>query len=163
MTIHNTPAPFIDGDAKNLVCQSRGFQTFTLHLSLQYYTMAGENQLADLRVLGKKPLRGTLDIAELGSVHESHTSTILTGVDDHRWTAIKLVDSPRKTASVKRHANRLLPGPKRKVFGPGKRTNPDDTALEPRLYFLWAWEEAIREVGYEWTRIIARVEQIVKE
>jgi len=155
--------------------KSDGFLMFTFIVSIPYYTVKKVGQLRDnrhwlnghfLRETVSFPVINMLGQADeaVGELQEAQTTIALTGIDQGRWTVIRLVDSIRTSTSFRDYDPEAEPeGVQAEDIITGKNLSTDDTCtIDPRLYFLWAWKASIEEAFSEWDEILECVKQTVK-
>jgi hypothetical protein len=96
-------------------------------------------------------------------LHEAQTTIALTGIDQGRWTAVALIDSTQISASFTDYDPEAVPdGVQAEDLITGKHLSANTRTMDPRLYFLWAWESWVEKVLTDWNRILAHVKQTAK-
>ncbi|KAK2017293.1 hypothetical protein LZ32DRAFT_665116 [Colletotrichum eremochloae] len=155
---------------------TKGPETFTLEFSLPFRAWRTTEHLKhDPRIMNnnQEPLRSSRDVTFLRAfagtpgdtspfdlVYASKISCMITGYDQHRWTAVKLVETwfeedglvDPTPDEITRYENDFEDGLLVDPLLRGTDT-PDISTWEPRRYFIEVLQLRLRQVYLEWNAL----------
>jgi hypothetical protein len=160
--------------------QSSGFRTFAFYLQIPYYALREHREPREdrrtkdgnpLRRSYKLPLLGTpnsssTSASAFGYLYEAQTSIVVTGFDDHEWSAYAAVDNFFDffdTSESVKYYHEDIQGPYRPDPIAAGRFDANKPLLKPREYFLMVAEIRIQDITKEWHLIVRILKKAVEE